>query len=61
MARTCSICGRGALKANMRSHSKIATIKRQRVNVQSLYKDGKRVMACTSCIRSHARKATKAK
>lgn len=45
----------------MRSHSKIATIKRQRVNVQSLYKDGKRVLACTSCIRSHARKATKAK
>ncbi len=55
MARTCSICGRGSLKGNMRSHSKIATIKRQHVNVQTMFKDGKRVSACTSCIRSHGR------
>lgn len=59
MARTCSICGRGALKGNMRSHSKIATIKRQHVNVQTLFVGGKRVTACTSCIRSNARKSAK--
>ncbi|MEK7518848.1 MAG: 50S ribosomal protein L28 [Patescibacteria group bacterium] len=55
MARTCSICNRGSLKGNQRSHSKIATIKRQHVNVQTLFKDGKRIAACTSCIRSHGR------
>ena len=55
MARSCSICGRGSLKGNMRSHSNIATIKRQHVNLQTLFKDGKRVDACTSCIRSHGR------
>jgi ribosomal protein L28 len=55
MAQTCSICNRGSLKGNARSHSKIATIKRQHVNVQTLFKDGKRIIACTSCIRSHGR------
>ncbi|RJO59541.1 50S ribosomal protein L28 [Candidatus Parcubacteria bacterium] len=59
MARVCSICGRGALKANLRSHSNIATIKRQRVNLQTLFQNGKRVLACTSCIRNEARQAAK--
>ncbi len=60
MARSCSICNRGSLKGNMRSHSKIATIKRQQVNVQTMFKDGKRVLACTSCIRNQAKTVAKA-
>lgn len=52
MAKVCDICGRGALKGNQRSHSNIATIKRQDVNLQSAKIDGKRVKACTRCIRS---------
>lgn len=59
MAKICSICGRGALKANLRSHSNIATIKRQKVNLQTLFKNGKRVAACTSCIKSEMKKSVK--
>lgn len=58
MARSCTICGRGSLKGNQRSHSNIATIKRQHINLQTVFKDGKRVLACTSCIRNEARKVT---
>lgn len=59
MARTCTICGRGSLKGNQRSHSKVATIKRQHVNIQTVFTGGKRVDACTSCIRTEARKFAK--
>ncbi|MEK7570007.1 MAG: 50S ribosomal protein L28 [Patescibacteria group bacterium] len=59
MARTCTICGRGSLKGNQRSHSKIATIKRQHVNIQTVFKGGVRVDACTSCIRTVAHQASK--
>ncbi|USN53741.1 MAG: 50S ribosomal protein L28 [Candidatus Nomurabacteria bacterium] len=56
MARTCTICGRGAMNAVSRSHSNIATKRKQHVNLQTLLVDGKRVKACTSCIRTHNQK-----
>jgi ribosomal protein L28 len=52
MSKACDVCGRGYLKGNARSHSNIATIKRQHVNIQSMSLNGKRVKACTSCIRT---------
>ncbi|MFA6042107.1 MAG: 50S ribosomal protein L28 [Patescibacteria group bacterium] len=60
MARNCTICGKGSLKANSRSHSNIATIRRQHVNLQTLFLKGKRVMACTSCVRTNAKQVTQA-
>jgi len=38
-----------------RSHSNIATKKRQHVNLQSLVRDGRRVQACVSCIRTQTK------
>ncbi len=54
MAKVCELCDRGYLKGNARSHSKIATIKRQRVNLQNATIAGQKVRACTRCIRSAA-------
>jgi ribosomal protein L28 len=56
MARMCGLCGRGALNVNSRSHSNIATSRRQHVNLQTLFLNGRRVDACTSCIRRETKK-----
>lgn len=56
MARTCSLCGRGALNSNTRSHSNIATANRQHLNIQTLIIKGARVSACTSCIRKESKR-----
>lgn len=56
MARSCPICGRGALNANIRSHSNIATARKRHVNLQTIYKDGRRIIACTSCIRRESKR-----
>jgi ribosomal protein L28 len=56
MARTCPICERGANNANSRSHSNIATKRMQHVNIQTMLVKGKRVKACTSCIRGRNQK-----
>ncbi|MFA6588043.1 MAG: 50S ribosomal protein L28 [Patescibacteria group bacterium] len=61
MTKNCSICGRGSLKANQVCYSKKKSIKRQKINLQTLFKDGKRVVACTSCIKNEMKKAVKAK
>ncbi|MAF24882.1 50S ribosomal protein L28 [bacterium] len=53
--KTCSICQRTSNKANQRSHSKIATIRRQKVNLQSKSIDGKRQLICTSCLRGRSK------
>lgn len=57
MANKCEICDRQYLKANIRSHSKIATIKRQKVNMQTTLVDGKKVKACTKCIKTQMKTA----
>ncbi len=56
MARTCLLCGRGANNANSRSHSNIATARKQHLNIQTLTLNGARVPACTSCIRRETKR-----
>ncbi|MBI3626578.1 50S ribosomal protein L28 [Candidatus Uhrbacteria bacterium] len=55
MARICEQCGRGALKANSRSHSNIASLRHQQINLQMKTVNGKRMKICTNCIRSSAK------
>jgi len=55
MAKKCDLCGRSATKGASRSHSKIKTLKRQNINLQSKMIDGLKVKICTSCIRTMAK------
>lgn len=59
MARACTICGRGAMNSFTRSHSNIATKKKQHVNLQTVLKNGARVKACANCIRTESKKLAK--
>jgi ribosomal protein L28 len=52
MAKKCDLCGRSATKGASRSHSKIKTLKRQNINLQSKSIDGIKVKLCTSCLRT---------
>lgn len=52
MAKKCDLCGRGATKGASRSHSKIKTLKRQNINLQTKVIDGFKVKLCTSCLRT---------
>jgi len=52
MAKRCDLCGRGATKGASRSHSKIKTLKRQNINLQSKTVEGEKVKLCTSCLRT---------
>lgn len=52
MAKRCDLCGRGATKGASRSHSKIKTLKRQNINLQSKTIEGEKVKLCTSCLRT---------
>lgn len=55
MARICQICGRGALSSVSRSHSHIATKRRQHLNLQKAIYQGKKVRACARCIKSQSK------
>ncbi|MBN1584950.1 50S ribosomal protein L28 [Candidatus Uhrbacteria bacterium] len=57
MSRTCDVCGRGPSQAVSRSHSNIATKRRQLVNLQTKNLDGQKVKACTRCLRTLAKGA----
>lgn len=57
MAKKCDLCGRGATKGASRSHSKIKTLKRQNINLQSKTIDGLKMKVCSSCIRTMAKPA----
>ncbi len=59
MARTCDLCGRGALRGNSRSHSNIAVIRFQQLNLQSKRIGGVRKRVCVSCIKTLHRDAPK--
>ncbi|MFA5753810.1 MAG: bL28 family ribosomal protein [Patescibacteria group bacterium] len=62
MAKKCDLCGRSATKGASRSHSKIKTLKRQGINLQSKLIGGIKVKVCTSCLRTMAKpKRVKAK
>lgn len=52
MAKKCDLCGRSATKGASRSHSKIKTLKRQNINLQSRIVDGSKARLCTSCLRT---------
>ncbi len=61
MARKCDLCKRGATKGASRSHSKIKTLKRQGINLQSKTIDGIKLKICTSCMRTLAKKKKESK
>jgi ribosomal protein L28 len=52
MNKTCAICKRKPLKALKISHSKQATIRRQRLNLQKKTINGKRVNICAKCLKT---------
>ncbi len=56
MSRRCDVCGRKPLTANNRSHSMIATKRKQFLNLQSKKIDGKKVKICTNCLKTMAKK-----
>jgi large subunit ribosomal protein L28 len=55
MSRVCDLCGRGPNKAMSRSHSNIATKRRQHVNLQTKKLAGNKVKVCTRCLRTLAK------
>jgi len=55
MGKTCDLCGRGSMKGASRSHSKIKTLKRQDINLQTKNIDGMKIKVCTSCLRTAAK------
>lgn len=52
MAKKCDLCGRSATKGASRSHSKIKTLKKQHINLQTKQMDGAKFKLCTSCLRT---------
>jgi ribosomal protein L28 len=58
-AKTCALCDRGYNKANIRSHSNIATIKKQRLNLQDFKINGRTCKVCTRCLKAQVKKAAK--
>ncbi|MBI3120144.1 MAG: 50S ribosomal protein L28 [Candidatus Kerfeldbacteria bacterium] len=52
MATTCEQCGRGPMSAQSRSHSNIATKRKQHINLQRLRANGRRISVCTRCMKS---------
>jgi len=57
MSRTCTICGKMAIRANHVSHAKNRVPRRQKPNLQFLTVADGRVRACASCRRTAAKKA----
>ncbi|MGI6374063.1 MAG: 50S ribosomal protein L28 [Patescibacteria group bacterium] len=52
MAKKCDLCGRSATKGASRSHSKIKTLKRQNINLQTKTVEGLNLLICTACLRT---------
>jgi len=52
MAKKCDLCGRVATKGASRSHSRIKTLKRQNINLQTKVINGIKLKVCTSCLRT---------
>ncbi|MDD5110792.1 MAG: L28 family ribosomal protein [Patescibacteria group bacterium] len=52
MSKICDLCGRRALKGNLRSHSNIAVIHRQQLNLHSRKIGGVRKKICVHCIKT---------
>ncbi|MDP2933134.1 MAG: bL28 family ribosomal protein [bacterium] len=58
--RSCSICDKGYKRANSRSHSNRATLRKLQVNLQWTKVNGRRIMACTRCIRTTSKRLAEA-
>ncbi len=56
MAKRCDICNRGSKKGANRSHSKVKTLKRQNINLQTKKIGNFELKICTSCLRTLAKK-----
>ncbi|MBU0597639.1 50S ribosomal protein L28 [Patescibacteria group bacterium] len=52
MSKKCEICERGGLTGHSRSHSNIATKRKQHLNLQSAIFNEKKVKACARCIKT---------
>lgn len=55
MARKCDLCRRSSTKGATRSHSKVKTLKRQHINLQTRSIGGAKLKVCTSCLRTIAK------
>ncbi|PLX25707.1 50S ribosomal protein L28 [Candidatus Parcubacteria bacterium] len=52
MAKVCEICQKKALVGNIRSHSNIASKRKMKVNLQTKRIGRKKIVACTSCLKT---------
>ncbi|MCK4967938.1 MAG: 50S ribosomal protein L28 [Candidatus Aenigmarchaeota archaeon] len=59
MSLRCAICERRARMSLSRSHSNVATKKRQKINLHSKIINGKRVSICSTCLRTINKQKTK--
>ncbi len=57
MSRVCQVCGRGTRSSNSRSHSNIATKRKQYVNIQKKSVNGKTIKICAKCVKSSSKKS----
>ena len=57
MSKTCSVCGRGTIAGNSRSHSNIASKRKFSINIQTKKIDGKKAKVCTKCIKTENKEA----
>ncbi len=56
MSRVCEVCGKGKMDGNTVSHSNRKAPRKYNVNLQSTEIDGKKVKACTKCIKTAKKK-----
>ncbi len=52
MAKRCDLCGRGPQTSISRSHSNVATKRRQYINLQTKNISGNKIKICTRCLKS---------
>jgi ribosomal protein L28 len=52
MGKRCDCCRRSSTKGASRSHSKVKTLKRQHINLQTRNIEGIKVKVCTACLRT---------
>ncbi|MFA6096297.1 MAG: 50S ribosomal protein L28 [Candidatus Paceibacterota bacterium] len=55
MSRACQVCGRGTRSSQSRSHSNIATKRKQFINVQKRSIDGETIKICTKCLKTKSK------
>ncbi len=56
MSKVCEVCGKGKMAGNTVSHSNRKAPRKYDANLQSTEIDGKKVKACTKCIKSAKKK-----